>query len=320
MAEIDYDDFDGAEYAPARPLRVQRIINIAGAVSSVAMVVGLGIWGYQVAVRDVTGIPVVRALEGPMRIAPDDPGGEIAAHQGLAVNAIAAVGSALPGSEEITLAPRAAQLDMADGPGLEGVEPDAAIMQAVAEANGTGSVAMPARLPAAPIEPAREDVEQTGAASVDGEPIDGLVIAAPVIDPTLIPPELKEEDIPPAPAGAVTRSPRPPSRPGGVQMAAATPAAAPAREVASAALKSGERLVQLGAFDNEDQARREWDRLTKQFGNLLSDKGRVVQQAQSGGRTFYRLRANGFADEADARRFCSALLAESAACIPVANR
>ena len=35
-------------------------------------------------------------------------------------------------------------------------------------------------------------------------------------------------------------------------------------------------------------------------------KLRVIQTAESGGRTFYRLRAAGFADEADARRFCSA--------------
>jgi hypothetical protein len=53
---------------------------------------------------------------------------------------------------------------------------------------------------------------------------------------------------------------------------------------------------------------------------LLTGKTRIVQAAQSGGRTFYRLRAMGFADEADSRRFCSALVAERAACIPVAVR
>ncbi len=78
--------------------------------------------------------------------------------------------------------------------------------------------------------------------------------------------------------------------------------------------------MQLGAFDDEADAIAEWNRLTTRFGSLLSDKSRVLQQAQSGGRDFIRLRAMGFADEADARRFCSALLAENAACIPVAQR
>ena len=37
--------------------------------------------------------------------------------------------------------------------------------------------------------------------------------------------------------------------------------------------------------------------------------------ATSGGRTFYRLRAMGFEDLSDARRFCSALVAENAECM-----
>ena len=46
----------------------------------------------------------------------------------------------------------------------------------------------------------------------------------------------------------------------------------------------------------------------------------VLQPAESGGRTFYRLRAHGFDDEDDARRFCSAFVAQNATCIPVPQR
>jgi hypothetical protein len=67
-------------------------------------------------------------------------------------------------------------------------------------------------------------------------------------------------------------------------------------------------------------ARSEWERLTAQLGDLLDGKRRVVQRAESGGRIFYRLRAAGFEDLADARRFCSALQAERAECIPVVTR
>ncbi len=52
----------------------------------------------------------------------------------------------------------------------------------------------------------------------------------------------------------------------------------------------------------------------------MNGKDRLIQRAESGGRTFYRLRAMGFDDLADARRFCSALVAEEAACIPVVVR
>jgi hypothetical protein len=52
----------------------------------------------------------------------------------------------------------------------------------------------------------------------------------------------------------------------------------------------------------------------------LNGKTRIIQKATSGGRVFYRLRAMGFEDIADARRFCSALVAQNADCIPVVTR
>ena len=85
-------------------------------------------------------------------------------------------------------------------------------------------------------------------------------------------------------------------------------------------MPAGTRLAQLGAFDSEEVAREQWDQMNQQFGVYLSDKRRVIQRATSGGRVFYRLRAMGFEDIADARRFCSALVAENADCIPVVTR
>ena len=69
-----------------------------------------------------------------------------------------------------------------------------------------------------------------------------------------------------------------------------------------------------------EEAKKDWTRLQGRFGDLMAGKAMVVQSAESGGRTFYRLRAHGFEDEADARRFCSAFIVENAACIPVAQR
>src|SRR6056297_2972365 len=80
--------------------------NLVGAVLSLALVVGIGVWSYKLLMRDVSGIPVVRALEGPMRVQPESPGGQQADHQGLAVNAVAARGSAEPPADRLILAPR----------------------------------------------------------------------------------------------------------------------------------------------------------------------------------------------------------------------
>ena len=52
----------------------------------------------------------------------------------------------------------------------------------------------------------------------------------------------------------------------------------------------------------------------------MAERARVIQRADRGGRVFYRLRANGFSDVNDARRFCALLVANNADCIPVTVR
>lgn len=336
MAGVDYDDFDG--YDPSAPAagggRLPRLIHLAGAASSVLLVIGLGVWGYRLAVRDIHGVPVIRAIKGPMRIAPEDPGGTVAAHQGLAVNAIAEAGGVTPPSDTLTLAPRAVELTEGDGAGLSDLPPMTA--PAVAAA-------------AAPL----SDPEEMGPAEMGSEEETDVVaspavLAPAVLAPAVLAPEVAEdsaagqiaaeapmqpEAVADLPAGALVKSLRPPSRPATrparaqasapAAQAAAVPAA-PARatpaETSADKISNGTRLVQLGAFDTADQARGEWKRLQGKFPELLGQKSLVVQPAESGGRTFYRLRALGFDGEADARRFCTALLAEGAACIPVTQR
>jgi SPOR domain len=305
MADADFDGFGGGvstgNFAGAASL--QRWLNIAGAASSVALVIGLGIWGYKLAIRDVSGVPVVQALDGPMRVAPVDPGGEVADHQGLAVNEVAEAGAAAPPPDRLILAPAPVELTLEDAAGLAGQPvPDVAPAVAMSAAPDVALAAVPVTESANPTEVAV--AEALAEALAEAEPVAAVA---------------------PAPEGAITRSPRPVARPArgaavsAEQPAAATLLAAPV-EVDAATLAAGTRLVQFGAFDTVDEAHAEWARLQGQFGDLMAEKGMVVQAAESGGRTFYRLRAHGFEDEDDARRFCSAFAAESAACIPVAHR
>lgn len=338
---------------PARRLDAGRIVTLAGAATSVALILGLGIWGYKLAVRDVRGVPVVRALEGPARIAPEDPGGDFARHTGLAVNAVAAEGVAAAPPEAIALAPAPVAL-----------APDAVPMGALAPA-----VLLPAGVPpvadAGPVAAPAADIAAPDRAS----PLPAPVLVPAAVDPVAAfagtvgaPPDPLDEapatallDIAPeiaVTATGVVRSPRPPARPSGLgtRIATATPvpmaavqtdaapapdpvaaavaaavaqaiaAPGPARDLDPATLPSGTRLVQLGAFDDVPTARAEWDAVEARFGPLLAGKDRVIEPAESGGRTFYRLRVAGFTDTADARRFCAALLAEGSACIPAQVR
>jgi hypothetical protein len=81
------------------------VVNWAGALMSLGLIVGMGIWAVQLLMRDVSGVPVIAAIEGPMRQPPADPGGTQAPHQGLAVNRIAEGEEAQPVPDRLVLAP-----------------------------------------------------------------------------------------------------------------------------------------------------------------------------------------------------------------------
>ena len=327
MADMKFDDFDGGYAAPLNG-RFGRAVNLAGAAVSVALILGMAVWGYKLAVRDLNGIPVFRALAGPLRIAPDNPGGDVMAHQGLSVNAIASAGAAMPLPESLTLAPKSAELAAEDVAGLiidsEGsrttdiaVDQTAAADLPLAASSGLAVSDIAASDIMAAQEIAIEAVlPQTQAEAVD------LALAAALADGAEAFTDEAALDVTPV----LVKSTRPRLRP--VDAVATTTDVTDVQQVAAIApleidpttIVAGTRLVQLGAFDDELAARAEWAKLQGRFAELIAGKAMVVQSAQSGGRTFYRLRAHGFEDEGDARRFCAALLAENASCIPVAQR
>ncbi len=330
MADADYDAL-GDGHSGGRPVArpfgpgAQRLVTWAGAAASLALVAGFGFWGYNLAVRDVQGVPVIQALDGPMRITPTDPGGEVTDYQGLAVNDVAAVGSAAPLPDELSLAPRPVELTEEDTAGLAGAMPAVPALAAApgAPVPGAANLALAAAPPTESASPTEVAVDAALAEALGLQPEDLAV--DPAADVVLEPaPALAVEGQNPDTAMVV--SPRPKARPES-RSAAQSPAApsndtaidTPA-EVDPALIPAGTRLVQFGAFDTADEARAEWVRLAGQFGGLLASKGMVLQPATSGGRTFYRLRAHGFDDEDDARRFCTAFVAQNATCIPVPQR
>ncbi|WP_283178229.1 SPOR domain-containing protein [Gemmobacter sp. 24YEA27] len=353
-----YDDHDGyaaqsepqmqQHVAPQIPLtRGQRMVNMAGALGSVALVLSLGYWGWELAVRDVRGVPVVRALEGPMRTAPEEGGGMVVDHQGLAVNDVAARDGG-KNSDRVVLAPAPVDLAADDVAGLAlasaapAVAPLAPAMasagtvdaprMSAAEESPLPLEVSPDQLPAAPVlatesQPATISQDEAVALALaealgmdETASADLVAAAAPAAAP--------------AAPGAMTSSPRPRMRPSTLAATGGSAAGTPENVMQTAAVASapsgagkdpatieaGARLVQFGAYDSEAQARAEWQKIAARLGPLMVEKQMVVQSAESGGHTFWRLRGFGFASEDDARRFCSAAVAEQINCIPVTHR
>jgi hypothetical protein len=300
MAVVNFDDLrEGV--AALSPERVQRIINLAGAATSVALILGVAVWGYKLAMRDINGIPVIHAMEGPMRVAPEDPGGQIAANLGLEVNRVAAEAKGEKATDKLVLAPRPVGLTAAD------LSPEA--LQAKATADAAAAASAKASAVSAALTATSPSVAPAAA------PV------APLADGPA--PTAPTADIVPASLGGVVTSLVPMPRPATPTTTSASVAAAMARAVVDvdpATLTAGTRLVQLGAFDDAPTADAVWNKLSAKFGDLMAGKSRVLQTAQSGGRQFVRLRVLGFKNDAASRQFCAALLAENAACVPVLVR
>lgn len=299
MQDFAYQD-EPAE-AP-RGAATRRFVNFTGAVVSTALVIGMGVWGYKLMVRDVTGIPVIEAIDGAFRTQPENPGGLQTPHQGLQVNEIAAGGTASEAPDEVRLAPDPLALATEDAPMGE-LEPEEESPQTIAATRA------PVEDQAAPAEPDRDDPPEETPAT-DRAVAEAMAAIGADADPAAAP-------------GPTLDVPRPAPRPGETGSGAAAPApdrAIGAGETTIEALAKGTRLVQLGAFESAEVAREHWGEVGARFADAFADKRMVVQQATSGGKPFYRLRAAGFADLAEAESFCSRLLAGQADCIPVEVR
>lgn len=287
---------------------VKAAINWGVAALSIAVIAGFVYWTINIGTRDPHDVPIIRAMEGPSRVSPENPGGKQASHQGLAVNSVQADGGVAKPAETVVLAPEPAQLAEDDQPASA---QDETVKVAVVEPEATPTLS-------------------TGAES-EAE-IDAIEIADQVAqqvleqqiantDPATIPREnIRGSAFSPA------ASLRPQARPSSLstEVTAVRPtssnSATDANIAAVDSVPLGTRLIQLGAYDSAKLAKSEWAKLLGKHSHLLEDKKRLVVEATSGGRKFFRLRATGFNSLDESRALCSALLARGTPCIPVTAR
>jgi hypothetical protein len=312
----DYDSLTGPDSSRFLPAGATRV---AGAIVFLGLIVGMSFWAYSLGTRDAAEVPIIRAMEGPARVQPDDPGGLQAAHQGLEVNSVLAGTPLEAGSaDSVTLAPAPMTLAEEDGPQGELVIEAPTHFDAV-EVLGEEELRLPVQedgpdvagfipegtpeplevLPET-VEPAAVEAPETAPVVTDlrprGRPANLARATAPV--QTAAAPAAQ----PPAPAPAAAPAPAP-------QVAAAP------REVTG--LSAGTRLIQLGAFDSEVLTRQVWDQLARQHADLLGGKSLFVERATANARVFYRLRVAGFENTDQTLNMCEALRSRGVDCIPV---
>jgi hypothetical protein len=285
-AQGDSERFNPAAYA-----------NIVGAVISLAVFVGIVTWGAKTVLRDSSGVPVVRALEGPARIAPEDPGGLLVAHQGLTVNEVAGSQITVAADDPLQLAPRPINLQAEDQP----IQP--LVDREIAIAAPPAAVVLP--------EPEMDAAE----ALIIDETAESLAAMLAAGTDTAPVKELASAVIPASAGGGPIQSLRPRLRPFAV-FTRQTPRVAP-RNIPAAQIVRGAPMAQLGAFGSAAIAKQAWADLSERHGDYLVGKPHVILQAAVGGGTIYRLRVHGFENQEEARRLCTALNRQNAECYSV---
>jgi hypothetical protein len=304
MRELYSDDYASVAGDGASSLLPEGVRRLAGAIVFVGLVAAMGVWAWRLGTRDASEVPIVKAMEGPTRVAPEEPGGLTAAHQGLEVNAVLAGQPApAPRVEPAAARPVPEALAAEDAPQGELVLATPAVLAqrvlseagelSMPPADGPEDVALVGELTPAAVEalPPTE-LEPATAEAAGLRPMNrprNLVVARAKLEPVAAPAKPK----PAAPA-------------------AAAPAA---REVATA--RPGARMVQLGAYDSEELTRAAWSRLVAANPDLLSSKNLYVERSTSNARVFYRLRVAGFENPEQTRVMCESLRARGIDCIPV---
>ena len=284
--------------------KLNMIFYWIGAVLSLSLLAGAIGWSYKLVVRDINQIPIVRAQLGPLRVAPDNPGGLTAANQGLSVTQLAVNEKPLS-SDEINLAPAAEILNEETSASLlREVDKLNQIDETyeIKEINAENTISLDGSSGAMKAETASKTeslVAQVAFSKKKVEIENAVSLALSItseFDPSLT-------------------SLRPKTRPRSVQQ---NRELIVSKEPMSK-LPIGSAIVQLGAFDSKSLAESEWRRFEKLLGSILAPKQMIIQKAESGGKIFYRLRASGFNDISDARQFCTAI-SDKVACIPVVTR
>lgn len=253
--------------------------------------IAAGIGGFLIAVgggwhflsHRQTGVPVVQADSGPMRVKPANPGGLQVAG---ANNDVFSGGG---DTSDPKLAPPPQTPDPQALRAMEAPRPAMTTPAAIPPAAGptpraTAEAAPPSPAAAPPAAMASSDA---GAQSVRG--------AAPA--PTLRS-EQTRAAVPAAASGAPVHAVEKPAA-----MAASRPAA------------GGKAVqVQLAALSSEQAAHEEWDRLSRRWPDLLRGHHPSFSRFDRDGHVFWRVRAGGFDGLSDAAVFCERVRAKGGGC------
>lgn len=285
-----------------KPSFSKRLTRWIGILSSIFVVGFVGYWAFNLGKRDASEVPVIAAMDGEARTAPEGEENTQEDYQGLEVNEVLEGNTPQPDAD-IALAP-----DPDDLSNIEPANPDADPSEtgdpaeAEAPSENTGNEELvdntsltldtPPRRPELLYVPSETTAAQEPASPQVEETATEEVVEAP--EATQPEPEPEPDPQPEAPA------------PSGEDLGPRLPAGAP--------------LIQLAANTTADATRSQWAQLQADNQDVLGDKQLYIEKAEVNGKIFYRLRVQGFASSEQTRAACATLMARNVQCLAVTNQ
>jgi cell division septation protein DedD len=283
-------EFDDETYQLARDLKKSKKSRILPILTSVAAlaVFGAVVWyayNWNEGQLSPGALPVIAAKDGPIKERPTEEGGleipyrdRAVLNEGLDEEAAEAVEHLLPPPDEpIAQEAPAVMLTATAG--------DAGADEASADEAGDAATA-DAPEAVAPAQSAPEPSSQA-AATTASAPGDGAAAPAKTA----------------APATAETASP--------AKSTAEAPQGAKVAQVPT----DGGYFLQIASVQDRTNVDAEWKRLQKMFPALLGDMTLQIEEAQVGGKTFFRLKTGPFPTRTTAEDVCAQLKSKKQACL-----
>ena len=298
----DFSALDELEQDVHRPVRRPTSLIVPILITMIVMTGGVTIawYSYNAGVKEGSeGAAPLLKPAGPMKVAPENPGGAKIPHQEMTV--YQSLNEKAEGPVERILPPPERPMTP---PAAEPASADTAENSRVRSADSSAGVAAPAVTPSAPSAPA-------GAAARSLLPTP--TIPAPANGPQIAHREPKAAPHPPtevrsAEIKPVDKTPDKAPR-------AEPVAKAPEPQVAS--VPAGAYRIQLGSVSTEAQASNFWNAQRDKNGDLLGKLALNVEKATIHGKTYYRIQAGPLKDAAGARALCDQLKRRQIGCIIV---
>jgi hypothetical protein len=250
-------------------------------------------WGYGVIVQSESKVTIIKASDGPLKVLPEDPGGNLASHLGFSVNLVQESGQVAGPSAKIFLAPPAISVQESDLRSLSGF----------GDSNGAIDLKSSINDALAVIFKDTDTLSETTFLNLKE-----ISIKKDITENT-----------------AVSNSfARPEKRP--IKIVSATlhqdlVAQIVLNQVKASMVDSKDELmVHLGSFKNKVLASADVENFVVRHQGYLTNKTVFLQKSETGGRSIYRMRAIGFSNIAETKKFCAIINSFGNDCMPIANK